>query len=242
MKGSTVFFELLVILALSSCSTAPEIIPGRGAVYGTISAESHKDIKAKASKKGNGFYSNDGKIVFTSQMINYDNLKELYVCLIDPGYSGGNEHLITVGKNSVSHRSLAVATGDRLWVQNNTPQTLTFYLAGTDDAIQVFPAVKPNERSAISINLTGELELGSEENEGLNIKIFSRHGMIVQQHSTGDYYAFENLHPGKYNLLFWFWRLGFIEKEISVQAGSNIRLDQILSVDKIMAGKNDSER
>ena len=38
---------------------------GKGAIYGTISAESHKDIIAKASKGDDGgVYSNNGQVVF----------------------------------------------------------------------------------------------------------------------------------------------------------------------------------
>ena len=82
MTKSLLLLFLLVVFI--SCSSAPEIVPDKGAVYGTISAESHKDILAKASKNKDGIYKKKGGIIFTEKMVNYQQLKELFVCLIDP--------------------------------------------------------------------------------------------------------------------------------------------------------------
>jgi hypothetical protein len=229
---------ILIFIFLSACSSAPEIVPGKGALYGTISAKSHKDIIAKASKDDGSVYSNNGQIVFEKGMVNYNQLKELYVCLIDRSYNGGKDHLLIADDDKMSHRSLAIAKGDRLWVQNNSSKTLTFFLAGQDDSIQVYSSVNPGKRSVIEVEQEGVLELGSDENETLITTLISRTGLISQMHSSGDEYLFENLDPGQYKILFWFWRLGFIEKNITIRTGENIKLNQVLSVDKIMANKN----
>jgi hypothetical protein len=230
---------ILTVVFLNACSSAPEVIPGKGALYGTISAESHKDIIAKASKEDDGIYGNNGQVVFKEGMVNYNQLKELYVCLINPYFEKVNDHLLIADNDRMSHRSLAIAMGDRLWVQNNSSKTLTFFLAGQGDSIQVYSPVSPGERSVIEVNQEGILELGSDEDEGLITTLFSRAGLISQMYSSGDEYLFKSLDPGQYKILFWFWRLGFIEKNIIIKAGENIKLNQVLSVDKIMANKND---
>jgi hypothetical protein len=230
---------LFLLLVHISCSSGPEIVPGKGAVYGTISAESHKDILAKASRSGDGIYKKNGEIVFTEKMVNYNQLKELFVCLIDPSSTAGSDHLLIASEKNMSHRSLAIGKGDRLSIQNNSSETLTFFLAGKNDAIQVYSPIKPGERSSLKVELEGDLELGSDENESLRTTLLSRKGLVGQQHSSGDQYNFKNLHPGQYKILFWFWRLGLVEKNIIIKAGENIKLNQILSVDKILASKNE---
>lgn len=237
----TKFYPIfLILISLVSCSSGPEIIPGKGAIYGTISAESHKDIIAKASKDNDGFYGGDGRVVFTEQMVNYEKLKELFVCVLNPTFSGGNDHLLIASNEKMSQRSLAIAKGDKLWVQNNSSKTLTFFIAGRGDDIQVYSPTKPGERSVITVQQEGELELGSDENESLMTTLLSRRGLVGQQHSSGDNYLVENLNPGQYQILFWFWRLGFVEKTIFIKAGENIEINQILSVDKIMQSKNET--
>lgn len=230
---------ILILVSLVSCSSGPEVIPGKGAVYGTITAESHKDVIAKASRSGGGFYD-DGKVVFSDLMVNYEKLKELFVCVLDPSFSGGNNHLLIANNENMSQRSLALAKGDRLTIQNNSSQTLTFFIAGGEDDIQVFSPAKPGKRSVITVQMEGELELGSDENESLTTILLSRRGLVGQQHSSGDNYSFENLSPGQYKILYWFWRLGFVEKTIYIKEGENIEINQILSVDKIMQSKNET--
>ncbi len=232
-------FIITILIFLSACSSTPEIVPGKGAIYGTISAESHKDIIAKASKDDGSGYGINGEVTFTKEMVNYRKLKELYVCLINPYLKSGKDHLLIADDDKMSHRSLAITRGDKLWVQNNSSKVLTFFLAGQDDSIQVYSPVNPGKRSVIEVEQEGTLELGSDENESLITTLFSRAGLISQMHSSGDEYIFKNLDPGQYKILFWFWRLGFIEKNITIKAGENIKLNQVLSVDKIMANKND---
>jgi hypothetical protein len=230
---------LLLAVFLYSCSSVPEIIPGKGAIYGTITANSHKEILAKASKNKDDIYAGIGGIIFTDQMVNYPELKELFVCLLDPSSQGGKDHLLIVDNEKMSHRSLAIGKGDKLTIQNNSSKTLTFFLAGKDEDIQVYPSIKPGERSSLTVQLEGDLELGSDEDESLQTTILSRRGLIGQQHKSGEQYSFENLSPGSYEILFWFWRLGLVEKNIRINAGENINLNQVLSVDKILESKNE---
>ena len=228
-----------IITFITSCSSAPEINPGKGAVYGIISAESHKAILAKASKENDGIYSGLGGLIFTDQMVNYPKLKELFVCLLDPSFTDGNDHLLVATDEGMSPKSLAVGKGDRLTIQNDSSDTLTFFLAGKEDEIQIFSPINTGERSSLVLEFEGDLELGSDENESMQTPLLSRKGLVGQQHSSGEQYVFENLNPGQYKILFWFWRLGLIEKNIIIKAGENIELNQILSVDKILGSKNE---
>jgi hypothetical protein len=234
-----IYSILLLLVFLCSCTSIPAVIQGKGAVYGTIKANSHKDILAKASKKKDGLYAGLEGIIFTDKMVNYPKLKELFVCLLDSSSNGGKNHLLIVNNQKMSHRSFALGSGDQLSIQNNSTETLTFFLAGKDEDFQIFPPIKPGERSSLKVELEGYLELGADENESLQTTILARRGLIGQQHTSGDQYSFENLKPGQYKILFWFWRLGLIEKNIIIKAGENIEINQILSVDKILESKNE---
>jgi hypothetical protein len=237
MKKTYLF--LLLSAFLCSCSSVPQIVPGKGAVYGTVTANSHKEILAKASKKKDSIYSGLGGIIFTEQMVNYPELKEIFVCLVSPSFRSKKDHLLIVNDNEMSHRSLAIGVGDRLAIQNNSTKALTFFIAGKDDDIQIYSPIKPGERSSLVVEIEGDLELGSDENEALQTTLLARKGLIAQQHASGDSYSFENLYPGNYKILFWFWRLGLVEKSINIKGGENIQLNQILSVDKIMDSRNE---
>lgn len=231
---------LLMLFVFASCVSGPETVPDKGAVYGTISAKSHKDIIAKASKSNDGMYGENGEIIFTKQMVNYNNLNELFVCLLSPTFKGGNEHSLIVRDGAMSKRSLAVGVGDRLSIENKSSKTLTFFIAGKGDDIQSYSPIKPGGKGSVVIKLDGNLELGSDENEALVISLLSRKGLISQQHKSGDEYTYKNLYPGQYKIIFWFWRLGFVEKSIVIKAGENIELNQILSVDKVLGNRNDT--
>ena len=144
---------LLLLIFLCSCSTAPKITPGKGAIFGTITANSHKDILAKAKKNESDTYTGAGGIVFTEQMINYPNLKDLFVCLIDPSWQGGIEHILVVNNEGISHRSLAIGKGDRLTIRNGSSKTLTFFLSGKEDDIQIFSPTEQFEIKNLSLKL-----------------------------------------------------------------------------------------
>ncbi len=226
------------MIMLAGCASAPEIVPGKGAIYGIVSADSHKAIVKKAATSGDPDYRDEaGNVLYDKHMVNYHNLKELYVCLIDPQYPGGQEHVLVAGETGMSLRSLVIAEGDTLRIQNNTSHTQSFFISAieeTKEGFQAFPPLSPGTEGTFTITLQGDLELSSEENARLITSILSRNGLVGRRHSSGSQYAFERLAPGTYDVLFWFWRLGYIQHTVQVKAGTNLRLDETLSVDKII--------
>lgn len=233
-----ILWYLVSATIVTGCVTAPAIVPGKGAIYGIVSADSHKAIVEKAASGIDAEYSaEDGKIVYTKEMINYRNLEELYVCLIDPNYSGGKEHLLVMDESGMSLRSLALAKGDKLRVRNSTPRTQDVFVSAIDDTeqgFQAFPPLRPGTESVFTITVEGDLEFRSEEDEHLVTSLLSRNGLIGRRQSSGSFYAFERLAPGTYDVLFWFWRLGYVQHRIDVRTGQNVRLDQTLSVDRVI--------
>lgn len=238
MRSLPISLSLAWMTLLSGCAGPPEIVPGKGAIYGIVSANSHKAIVAKAATGEHPYLgTEDGVMFYDEHMVNYYDLEELYVCLIDPTYSGGREHVLVADATGMSLRSLVMAEGDRLRIRNHTSRTQSFFLSDlekTKEGIQIFSPLSPGAERVFSITLKGDLELSSEEDERLITSILSRKGLRGRRYSSGSLYAFERLAPGKYDVLFWFWRLGSIQHQVHVQAGRNIRLDETLSVDKII--------
>ena len=238
MRPLKTFLCLAGMIMLAGCTGAPPIVPGKGAIYGTVSADSHKAIVEKAATRGDPDYrSEEGMVLYDKHMVNYHNLKELYVCLIDPHYPGGQEHVLVAGETGMSLRSLAIAAGDTLRIRNNTSHTQSFFISAieeTEDGFQAFPPLSPGAEGVFTVTLEGDLELNSEEDEPLITAILSRKGLIGLRRPTGGRYAFERLTPGTYSVLFWFWRLGSIQHRVEVKANANSRLDETLSVDRIL--------
>ncbi len=238
MSRFKTFAWLIAGLLLTGCSSGPDIVPGKGAIYGTISADSHKAIVEKAASGVDTDYSDEeGTIAYTKEMVNYPELKELYACLIDPNYSGGKEHALVISDTGMSLRSLAIATGDALRIRNNTAQTQNVFISDveeTDEGFQAFPPLRPGAEGVFRIILEGDLELGSEDDERLVTSILSRKGLIGVRRHSAQSYAFERLAPGTYDLLFWYWRLGSIQHRVTVKASTNTRVDETLSVDRVI--------
>ena len=238
MKPITYFFTSILIV-LAGCAGGPQVVPGKSAVYGVVKTESHKDLIAKAAKNIDVEYSIGGKIVYNKDMVNYNNIGEIYVCLIDPNFTGGKEHSLVVRDSGFSLRSLALALGDKLRIKNETSRTQNFFMADLGDGFQMFPPIGPGKERSITVNLTGDIELGSEEDDRLIVSILSRAGLISRRIASGQSYAFESLEPNAYGIMFWFWRLGYIEKRFVAEAGKNSRMNQTLSVDRIILSKNE---
>ena len=85
--------------------------------------------------------------------------------------------------------------------------------------------------------MMSHLELLSENDANLKASLFARKNMLVKRLKNGETYQFENLNPGQYTLIFWYWRLGKIEQKIDVKAGESVRIDKTLSVDSIMRSR-----
>lgn len=222
---------------LAGCVSAPDIIPGKGAVYGVVKATSHKDLVEKAAQSSDPIYSIGGKINYTPDMINYPELKELYVCLVDPEYQGGREHRLATAGEGMSLRSLAVAPGDTIRIKNQTSKVQNFYMVDRLEGIQIFPPMPPGKEAAITVRLEGILELESEDDENLVTTVLSKPGLIARRVGSGMRYTFEKLDPGTYGVIFWFWRLGAIHKQAVVEKEKNTRIDQVLSVGQFFQNK-----
>jgi len=230
---------LLIVLSilLSGCAAGPEIAKGKGNIFGQVVARPHKEFIKKIADGRPVEYEvrGDNSIAFTSEMVNYDNLDEIYVGLIGPGRNGRAEHVLTIADNGVSRRSIMVARGDVLKVRNNSAGALTFYLidSATDDVIE-FPAIESRQTRNLVVDLEGLLELGADEDDALTVSILSARNLVSQQVQSGGIYAFTGLDPGTYDLLFWFWRLGKLEHRLEVQSDTNHQIDETLSVDRIV--------
>jgi hypothetical protein len=231
-------FLLLVLGALLwGCATGPEIVKGKGNIYGQVDARPHKEFLAKAHSGApdNYMFRGASKITFTPEMVNYDALDEIYVGLIHPDHTDPAEHGLTINNDRPSLRSLLVGQGDVLKVRNNSTRTLSFYLIDpASDDIQEYPALRPGQTAGLPVDLEGSLELGADEDDALVVNILSVKNLVSRQMSSGGLYEFTGLVPGTYDVLFWFWRLGKIERRVEVQSDTNYRIDETLSVDRII--------
>jgi len=230
---------LLLVLGtmLCGCATSPEIVKGKGNIFGQVDARPHKEFLAKAQSGVHEDYMIPGadKIAYTREMVNYDALDEIYVGLIHPVHKGSVGHDLTITDDHPSLRSLLVGQGDVLKVRNNSARTLSFYLIDpASDNIQEYPVLRPGQTAELPVNLEGSLELGADEYDALIVNILSVKNLVSRRVSSGGLYEFIGLDPGKYEVLFWFWRLGKIERRVEVQSDTNYRIDETLSVDRII--------
>ena len=147
------------------------------------------------------------------------------------------QYTVHVTAEGMSPRSQALAVGDVLRVYNDTGREQSFFITQTPDngdGIQSFPALAAGSSANYPVLLAGTLELLSENDVNLKTSLLSRKNMAVKRLKNGETYQFENLNPGQYELIFWYWRLGKIAQKIEVKAGESVRVDKSLSVDSIM--------
>lgn len=234
---------LLSTLLLAVCSAqAPRVTADKGAVYGALTAQANSAFREKHSQSGAGsVYDTDNGtgIVYKDDMVNYPALDELYVGLVVPVLSP-QQHSVHVSTQGMSPRSLALAEGDMLQIFNDTGRQQTFFITQTSDTgegIQSFPVLAAGSSANYPVQLAGSLELLSEDDPNLKASLFSRKNMTVKRLKSGETYQFENLNPGQYELIFWYWRLGKMTQKIEVKAGESIRVDKTLSVDSIMRSR-----
>ncbi len=226
------FVPVFLIFIFSACATipVPSIVPGKGAVYGILKAQSHKQIIEKA-KGGDG---HDYLIEFDKDMVNYRNLKDLYACLIDPSYKGGKEYKLSATAEGISPRSIALSPGDTITINNITSNPLSFFLADMGDAFQDLGKVNSGETKSFVVKIQGNLELSADEDESIKTNVFSKTGLRSRRVASGKSYSFEKLEPGRYDMFFWFWRLGKIHRQIQIKPGQNILVNETLSVNTVM--------
>jgi hypothetical protein len=230
-------YLLLLIFMLSACSMgAPKVIKGKGGVYGVLSADSHPLFNKKsASDPGSNPIYGEAGVNDQDDRLNYAKLDELYVGLVQPNLSP-QQHQLTAAADGMSRKSIALAPGDVLQLRNSTGQDQNFFVAETlaDGNIQAFPTLAAGAAASYEINLEGDLELLSEDNEALKTVLFAKKNMLTKRVSSGGNYQFDNLDPGSYQLIFWYWRLGKIQRTVQIQAEENIRVDKILTVDSVL--------
>lgn len=234
------YLVLLSVVILSACAAAPKVIKGKGGVYGMLSADSHPAINKKMENDPGAvsIYGEmkTGGIKYQADMVNYAKLDELYVGLIQANLPP-QQHQLTANTEGMSLKSIALALGDTIQLHNNTKQSQNFFVAETSSTgqrIQTLPSLDAGATAIFKIELEGDLELLSEDNESLKTVLFSKKNMLTKRVSSGGNYQFDNLAPGSYQLIFWYWRLGKIQQTVQVRAEENIRADKILTVDSVI--------
>lgn len=234
------YLLLLSVLIVAACAGAPNLIKGKGGVYGRLSADSHPAFNKKsANESGFGSIYGEEKTTgaqYQADRVDYAKLDDLYVGLIQANLPP-RQHALTATAEGMSQKAIALATGDSLLLHNNTDRSQHFFVAETSSAdgrIQAFPSLAAGATASYRIDLAGDLALLSEDNEGLKTVLFSRKNMLTKRLSSGDSYQFDNLDPGSYQLIFWYWRLGKIQQTIQVQAEENVRIDKTLTVDSVI--------
>jgi hypothetical protein len=233
------YLFLLAVLILPSCADVPKVMPGKGGVYGVLSADSHPSFtKKQESDQGSGSIYGEMRaagVKYQDDMVNYAKLDELYVGLVQPGLSP-QQHQVTATAEGMSPKSLALAVGDTIQLRNNTQQAQHFFVAETSagEGVQTFPSLAAGASASYKVELEGDLELLSEDNDRLKAVLFSKKNLLAKRVSSGDRYQFENLDPGSYQLVFWYWRLGKIQQTVQVRAEENSRVDKVLTVDSVI--------
>lgn len=220
---------------MAGCAAGPEVASDRSAVYGVVTARPHSQVLAKWTQASPGGYgSPSGTVVnVPSEAIDYASLTGMYVGLVDPGYGGGADHAITFSKTAARPESLAVAVGDVIRVRNATGGPLTIFLAAIDsEAIQDAPTIPAGGSGEIRVRIEGLLELGADEDDRPIAPVLARRGLRTSEVASGGSYVFNDLEPGAYRMIFWYWRLGSIERSVTLAAGRASRLDEVLSVDR----------
>ena len=230
----------------SAAPKAPRLAEGMGSVYGDVTARPHKDYLKKAkeqardttpSSSDDGKYatSADGSIVYNDTMVNYERI-DIYAILLNPAAKPGRVHEVEAENDGgLAPPALAVAKGDVIRIENGTSKPLTFFLADINgDAIQDLPELAPGATADMTVELVGDLELTTDEDERLSVAVLSREGLQSQRIQSGSSYDFFDMPPGEYDLLFWFWRLGSLSQRVTIVAGEHTRVDGVLSVDTIV--------
>jgi hypothetical protein len=246
----------LVVIAIFSGVSFSASAENNARIFGTVETRGHAEVLAKwnaasksvkpekidyAAASGYGGSSSSGN---TSEgdagssdgaAINYQELADIFVVLVHPTWQGGAVHEVELSPYGLNVGVLALAKGDIIRLHNKTDNPYTPYLAGEgEDDIQDFAPVEPGSVEDLIIELTGDLELGLDEDEEELIAIVSGKGWKSQRVSSGEQYEFKKLEAGNYSLTFWYWRLGNLDHAVSLKAGQNVQINEVLSVDRII--------
>ncbi|MEE8352142.1 MAG: hypothetical protein V3R37_08145 [Rhodospirillales bacterium] len=234
----------VILLLASACIGITDPALGKGSIQGVVTARAHKDLVAKVKALSetpealaniNPYVASDGSIIYTFDMVNYRSLEEIFVGYVNPGGVASITHKLKIDEDRFQPRSLAIATGDILKIENDTDEPLTFYVAKEDsDEILETDTIPPDETGTITVTLEGLLELGADENDKSVTHLLSLPNLVSNKMESGDDYKFEGLAPGDYRMVFWFWRLGMLERTVTVTPSKPARVDQVLSVDTMV--------
>ncbi|NQV55869.1 MAG: hypothetical protein HQ503_08430 [Rhodospirillales bacterium] len=235
---------LLTAFFLAGCQTSQtQSKPGFGGIHGTVTARSHKDVIAKAiddtSETRTDAYGNEatrgGELVYAKSMINYRKLDEIFVGVIGANPKHGTVHNVEAGHNGFRPHSLALATGDVLHITNTTSHSLTIFLAGTtSDSFDELPVLASGASGDLTVASAGNFELGADEDDHMAAMILARPKMAVKRVPSGKEYEFKDLEPGDYHMIFWYWRLGAMERSVTVKADETVQEDETLAVDRLV--------
>jgi hypothetical protein len=239
------FLLICCVLSLPACQSAPkvELSSGKGAVVGKVETRAHKEMikKAKDTARTQSKFDRDeyttlsGKIRYSDKMVNYDKLDDVYVGLISSATVAQPAMKIVATENGFEPRAIAVRTGDKINITNATSIELTFYVVDPNsDAIEELSPLVPGASGEIAIPMEGLLELAADERDDLIASVLSRRGMQTRRVTSGKYYTFNDLSPGNYQMLFWYWRLGLLERPVTIKMGEVTELNEYLSVDRLI--------
>ncbi len=238
-------FALMCVAALVALGlNAARADESLGTIHGKIKAKGHKEVLAKWARERDRFQDDDAPdskydsppkgSTLPPGVINYANISSMYVIIEDATYKGGKFHNLVITRNGIVPKALAVAVNDVIRVRNELPEYLNVYIAGDgDDDIIEFPELSEDASETVKVTLSGNLELGVDEDEDLIVPIVSAPGLRTQRVSSGSEYEFEDLNPGQYKVRFWYWRLGSLTHNVDLKPGARVKLDETLSVDRV---------
>jgi hypothetical protein len=224
-------------------------------VFGTVETRAHAEVLAKwgaASKSKDGKkidyaaaagYGGGGGGAPSAEdagsddevAIDYGAIADIFVILKNESWGGGMVHEVELTSYGLNVEVLALSRGDIIRLHNKTENPYTPYLAGTgDDDIQDFPTIEPGSFEDLQVELTGDLELGLDEDEEEIIIIAAGKGWKSRRLTSGETFEFAGLGAGGYEITFWYWRLGSLEHKISLKTGQQLEVNEVLSVDRII--------
>lgn len=242
MKNRANILAIAATALLTACQALPEVTPtaGKGAIVGAVSTRPHSDLikkirdqSAAASDSYGG--SADGRIVYLKKMLNYRQIDDIYVGLVGPESPAPAVHDLRATAAGLIPRGIAMATGDTIRIANATSESLTFFVAdnATDDIEESEP-VPPGQTGELTVTMEGTLDLGVDERDDLEGTVLSRTGMATKRLKSGSDYAFNNLEPGSYQLTFWYWRLGELQRPVTVEPDKVMVINEELAVDRLV--------
>ena len=245
-----ILFALTVII--SGTGTATVLAEEKGArLHGTVETRAHAEVLAKW--QGNSETTSKGKSDYSSQYVynvessgegagpndavamNYSDIGDIFVILKNNAWHGGAVHKVELNSYGLDTEALAVASGDIIRLHNKTARSYTPFIAGTgDDDIQEFPTMPPGTINDLKVEITGDLELGLDEDEEEFIVIAAGQGWKSQRVRSGGEFDFRDLQAGSYGLKFWYWRLGALDHALLLKAGEDVEVNEVLSVDRVI--------